>query len=266
MSSKILLIITGTIGVLLVVTGLKTHLSNNSKNENLLKIENSIESTNTTVDEDVVVKVNQPTSKKTIPTLDLPASRTVQLIGEVGSDSFQIAQRITNLDQSSGAIYLLINSPGGSVLDGASIVAALEAAKNPVYTVCIQICASMAAIIHQYGTKRLMLNHSNLMFHEAAGSLGGQFNQMKSRMKWIDRYVTKFDIDIATRVGIQPEKFLAMLPNEIWIDAEDAVKQNYADKIVNIGISTFTLGNGDDSEEFSQTKELSEKFNVKLGN
>src|SRR5258706_433270 len=90
---------------------------------------------------------------------DLTGDRQVYIYGVIDeTNSPQIAQQILTLGKDAKPMTLVINSPGGSVIDGAEIISAIEAAKGPVNTLCVQICASMAAMIHQYGAQRLMLD------------------------------------------------------------------------------------------------------------
>ncbi len=182
-----------------------------------------------------IVKVPTITNvgPKTQTRLTPKEDQVVTLYGEVGDNAEGIANSLLE-KTNKGPVYLLINSPGGSVLDGARILSAMEAAKNPVYTVCLQICASMAAIIHQYGTERYMVDRSVLMFHPASGSLSGDVFQMKSRLDWILRYTEKSDVFIAKRAGLTVEQFKAQFGHEIWIDAEDSVARKFADKVVSV--------------------------------
>jgi len=163
------------------------------------------------------------------------SDRVLRLYGEVNEMSLLVADQIKVLSaQSKEPIYLLINSPGGSVLDGAQIVSAIEGSVAPVYTVCEQLCASMAAIIHQYGKERLMYDRSILMFHNAAGGAQGYVPQMLSRLNVINRYVNKMQAHIAARAGVDLTTWLNRMGDEIWIDAEDATASNLNDKIVNV--------------------------------
>lgn len=229
---------------------------------------------NKTVDSDItlvqshqlsvpVTSVELEGSTKAIKQLKLTSSNTIVLFGEIGPETTSIGQQITELAQSGKPIYLLINSPGGSVMDGNLIVSAIQASTVPVYTICLQMCASMAAIIHQFGTERYMVDRSILMFHEASGGVSGQFNQMKSRFYTFDRLISKLDTEIAKRVGLEPAAFMAKLPNELWIDAEDAIKQNFADKLVNLNLASYNNSN-EVSNILSQTNDLKKKIDVKL--
>lgn len=177
-----------------------------------------------------------PSDKKLV-NLTIDSSRVVAVVGEIGSESGRTSEQIKILSAiSDKPIYILINSPGGSVLDGALIVSAMEASKAPVYTICMQLCASMAAVIHQHGTKRLMQDRSILMFHPAAGGFQGSFPQMKSRFEVLERYVNKFNIKIASNGKMGLTEFNNRILGEWWLDAEDATAAGFNQGIVSVKV------------------------------
>jgi ATP-dependent Clp protease protease subunit len=169
-----------------------------------------------------------------VTTLDLTNGNFVLLYGAISDNGNKIAEAVKKASQKDEPVYLLIDSPGGSVITGGAIISAMEASPVPVNTVCLQLCASMGAMIHQYGTKRYTVNRSLLMFHDAAGGLQGPFQQMASRMNMINRFVNKMFANAAKRSGQQYKDFMSRIGSEIWIDGEDAVEQHYSDGIVNV--------------------------------
>lgn len=174
------------------------------------------------------------TEAKKVRSIELQSEQVLRLNGEVGVniDNLIVQLNKLNKDKKVKEIYVLIDSPGGSVLDGARFVSAIEASSKPVYTVCTAMCASMAAIIHQYGSKRFMLDRSLLMFHDAAGALQGPLPQMRSRLNFFDRLTTKMDAYIAKRAGVDLTEFMNSLHSEVWIDAEDSTTKHFNDEIV----------------------------------
>lgn len=177
---------------------------------------------------------------KHIYTLKVTKDNSVLLFGEIGAEAATVANQILAKSNNNEPTLLLINSPGGSVLDGALIVSAVEASNTPVYAVCMQLCASMASLIHGHASARLMVDRSILMFHPASGSLQGTTNQMYARLSTLTRYVDKMDAMIAARAGISLESFLQRKSGELWIDAEDAVDQHFADAIVSLDLSSIS--------------------------
>jgi ATP-dependent protease ClpP protease subunit len=168
-------------------------------------------------------RVPVKTTTKKIATLQLPMEQVVVLAGEVDETAFNIAQQITAKGEYGLPIFLLISSPGGSVMDGALIINAIEASPVPVITVCMDLCASMAAIIHQYGSKRLMVDRSILMFHDAAGGFQGYFPHIKAQFDVVDRYITKFNAYIANRSKTSLAELELAEHTQLWIDAEDSL-------------------------------------------
>lgn len=64
------------------------------------------------------------------------------------------------------SIVLFINSTGGSVRALKNIIDALKSTNKKIVTVNTGIARSSAAILFLQGTERLMLQHSELIYHE----------------------------------------------------------------------------------------------------
>jgi ATP-dependent Clp protease protease subunit len=206
----------------------------------------------------------EPLLVKKIERLNVDAKDLVFLVDEVNFSSMTaVIQQLNDRQKTSKEIFLLIDSPGGSVFDGNQIVTAMEASKVPVHTVCIGLCASMAAIIHQHGVKRLMFDRAVLMFHPAAGGLQGTLEQMQSRLSMITRIVEKEDLYIAKRAGITFDDFKTKWLVELWIDGEDSVNQKFADGLVFIDFlkkGTTQVVTEEDKKKRSRLQE----FNIDL--
>lgn len=142
------------------------------------------------------------------------------------------------LKNTDGDVYLLINSPGGSVFDGTRLTDLVEKSGR-INTVCITLCASMAAQLHQVGKKRLMVEKSVLMFHPAKGGLQGTIEEMKALLSMIDTYTARLDAKIAKRSNIPFEQFKYMVLKNLWVEAEDALKLKLADGLVRITVENL---------------------------
>jgi len=206
--------------------------------------------------EDVVMPVDQEVEvtlpKKKVTRLNPDPSRTLVLKGVVGKNVLGLAEELNKLQsESTEPIYIVITSPGGSVLAGAALISAMQASRAPVYTVCDIFCASMGAMIHQYETKRYMTDRSVLMFHPATSEAGGDVDRIFSYAKMMRRYINKMELYVAKRVNISFEQYKAESAVELWIDSEDSLTRNFADKIVTIQIPESELAV---NEEMSNIK------------
>lgn len=188
-----------------------------------------------------------------IRTLELNEHNTLTMFDEVRSkNSEAVANGIANLNNlgNKEPIYLLLDSPGGSVIAGAKVVSSIEASKRPVYTVCLTVCASMAAVIHSYGHKRLAMTRAILMYHNAYGGFQGEFPRIQSLFSTINRYVEKFEQNIVSRSKISKDTFANLRNSELWIDGEDALAKGLVDELVFVNTSAL-----DFPDEFEEKKQ-----------
>lgn len=74
---------------------------------------------------------------------------TIRMYGVIGRevDGTQMAHDIAELDEAADTIHILINSDGGSVSQGLSVVSAILSAKAYICARINGIAASMAAVI-----------------------------------------------------------------------------------------------------------------------
>lgn len=169
-------------------------------------------------------------------------------------DEYSVNSLITQLQQLEGskeAIYLLIDSPGGSVYDGARLITQMEGMKTPVNTVCVGLCASMGAMIHSYGDQRLITNRSTLMYHPASGGLRGQLQNMQSRLNSVLSFVGKLEANVQKRSGMTKEAYDKAIAYELWVDSDEAKAANLVDDVVSLNVS---IPSASESNEDNKTK------------
>lgn len=177
---------------------------------------------------------------KTIEQLNVPADRAVFIVGPIMDMNDTVAQ-IYALDRKDpkSPIYLIIDSPGGSVMEGGKVISAIEGVTAPVNTVCAELCASMAAYVHSYGATRYITGNSMLMYHDYSGQFMGEGAHMHSLMSAIERFVKRLNAHVAERSGISLEKLEIGELKQIWIDSEDATEQGFNDKIASLDIAAL---------------------------
>lgn len=102
-------------------------------------------------------------------TLVLNSKRTIDIIGVVNGEILNAARQIDRLSrESKEPIYLVINSPGGSVVAGTAFLSAMEMAQKRGATFhCVSgvLAASMAFQILASCDKRYALEGTALLFH-----------------------------------------------------------------------------------------------------
>ena len=141
---------------------------------------------------------------------------------------------LTDMIERKKEIYLLLNSPGGSVFDGLRLISFIESSPVKINTVCVFICASMAAHIHQSGATRLMEDSGLLMFHPATGGVQGQVDNMVSQVNTIRDIVNSLDAKASYKSNIPYSEFKRKVAFEFWVRPQEAISTKLADRLVYI--------------------------------
>lgn len=134
---------------------------------------------------------------------------------------------------SSKDLYLVLNSPGGSISAGQSLIDFAKALPNRVHTITI-FAASMAYLTAQHLDRRYVIPSGQLMSHRARiGGLSGQVpGEANSRLRFISQIVKELFQSTAKRVGVPYRDYLGSVYDELWLTAKEAVNQNHADEII----------------------------------
>lgn len=131
-------------------------------------------------------------------------------------------------------VHLYINSPGGSVSAGLAIYDTIKFVKCPVSTICIGLCASMAAVLLSSGTKgkRLCLPNSEVMIHQPLGGVQGQATDIEITAKHILKIKEKLVNILSESSGQDKEKVSKDIDRDYFMSSEDALKYGLVDKVI----------------------------------
>ena len=130
-------------------------------------------------------------------------------------------------------IYIYINSPGGSVTAGLSIIDTMQHIKPDVATVCVGMAASMGSLILSQGQKgkRFMLPNAEVMIHQPSGGTYGQASDIDINAKHILKTRDKLNKMLAKATGQKLPKIEQDVDRDFFMDAEEAVKYGIVDQI-----------------------------------
>lgn len=152
--------------------------------------------------------------------------------------------------QSGYPIYLFLNTPGGSIQAGIELIEYLNGLNRPVHTVTL-FAASMGWQLAQHLGKRYVLKYGILMSHKAYGGFqaefGGSSSQMDSRYGLWLRRLNMMDQQTVDRTGGKKtlQQYQSEYDNELWLNGGEAVKNGYADEVVNVKCGGDLVGSTD---------------------
>lgn len=130
-------------------------------------------------------------------------------------------------------ISLYVNSPGGSVTAGLSIIDTMNHIKPDVAAVCTGMAASMGSLILSQGAKgkRFMLPNAEVMIHQPMGGAYGQASDIEITAKHILRTKERLNKMMANATGQKLSKIETDMERDFWMDAEEAKKYGVVDKV-----------------------------------
>ena len=131
-------------------------------------------------------------------------------------------------------IMAYVDSPGGSVKSGLSMVDVMNYIRPDVATICTGMAASMGSILLGNGAKgkRYILPHSKVMLHQV--SHGSQGNVQDTRINQIE--AEKYNDELFRLLGSycdkSPETVLADANRDLWMTGAEAVKYGICDEVI----------------------------------
>lgn len=166
----------------------------------------------------------------------LMADRLLWVAGPVNDQMSTIVQaQLMFLDNVDGTdITMHIDSPGGSVKSGLSMVDVMEYINADVRTVNTGMAASMGSVLLGCGTKgkRSSLKHSTTMLHQSSGGFSGNIQDAEIDWKeWQKVNVELFNI-LGAACGKDPKQVMEDATRDFWLNAEEAVAYGIVDSII----------------------------------
>lgn len=126
-----------------------------------------------------------------------------------------------------------INSPGGNVFEGVAIHNYLRTLKAKVVVVIDGVAASIASVIAMAGDRIEMPENSMMMIHNPMMLAIGNAAQMRKVAEDLDNIRDSMASSYLRKAGdkLDRKKLYAMLDDETWLTASDAVKYGLADEV-----------------------------------
>ena len=128
-------------------------------------------------------------------------------------------------------IKLYIDSNGGSLTDTLSIVDSVKMSKTPVIGVCTGTAYSGGFFILISCDKRIAYPHASFLFHEGATQNGGTSGQFENYTAFYKKQLNQLKEIVLQTTKIDEEEYQTIKREDIWYDAEEALKKGIIDEI-----------------------------------
>ena len=176
--------------------------------------------------------INKEISKKSKNDyLKLNTTNVINLKGVIDTKSVNRFLYDFNLVNNKNKLYVFIDSPGGSVEDGYKIITEFQ--KYNI-TCIVDKAYSMAFAILQVCDKRYLLPHGKIMQHQISLGIMNEFGKIKSYLDFVGQMEYELLNIQSKKIGITPDDLKNRTNNEWWLFGKNALKENCADKIINV--------------------------------
>jgi ATP-dependent Clp protease, protease subunit len=146
-----------------------------------------------------------------------------------------------NLLENKKNVYVYLDTPGGSIDDGMQIVAQI---KKYQLSCIAEKAYSMGFIIFQSCKNRYIMPHTRLMQHQLSYGVRDEKLKIDNYVRFIDSMEKQLVEEQAERIGLDEDEFYEKTINEWWLYGKNILKENCADRFVNVECSvTLTKQN-----------------------
>lgn len=168
--------------------------------------------------------------------VELTENNTVVLDQVFSNDSVSKVmlelQALSNKLKKNDIIYLVLNTPGGSVDAGNSLITFVKALPQNVKTISI-FSASMGFQTAQNLGERLVLPNSTVMSHRAKFGVQGEApGEMFSQLNYIMSIINGLDQVAAARMELSFDDYRKLVADEYWSYGANAVSEKSADRVI----------------------------------
>lgn len=131
-------------------------------------------------------------------------------------------------------ITMHVDSPGGSVKSGLSMVNVMDYINSDIRTICTGMAASMGSVLLGAGTKgkRSSLEDSEIMLHQSSGGAMGNIQDAEISMTWWKKKNDRlFDL-LGKYCNKKPEQVKKDASRDFWLSAQEALDYGLIDEVI----------------------------------
>ena len=166
----------------------------------------------------------------------LMMERLIWVAGPVNDHMSTIVQaQLMFLDSVDGLdITMHIDSPGGSVKSGLSMVDVMDYINCDIRTVNTGMAASMGSVLLGAGTKgkRSSLKHSTTMLHQSSGGFSGNIQDAEIDMIEWQKVNAELFVLLGGYCDKDPEQVKRDATRDFWLNAEEAKAYGIIDEVI----------------------------------
>lgn len=129
-------------------------------------------------------------------------------------------------------ITIYVNSPGGSSMDGFSMVDVMLQSVTPIRTICFGLAASMGYHIMLAGHERIAFLNSIFLQHDGEVAVQNSTSKARDTMRFFENMEKRTKEYVLSRTKMSEEFYDKVYDQEYWFYADEAKELGCIDKII----------------------------------
>ena len=167
----------------------------------------------------------------------LMKERTIWINGVINDTVSTIVQAqllYLNSVDSDSDITIHVDTPGGSVKSGLSIIDSMELSDADIITINTGMAASMGSVLLAAGTKgkRKSMRHSKIMLHQVSSGMQGNVQDTMIVMNESLKYNEELFRLLGSYCGKDPEQVKNDANRDFWLSPEEGLEYGLIDEIL----------------------------------
>ena len=128
-------------------------------------------------------------------------------------------------------IYLHINSFGGSVFAGLSIIDTIISNNIPIVSIVEGSAASAATLISVVCSERIIKPNSFMLIHQMSSGFWGKMEEIKDEFINLKKLTKKLKGIYKKYTNIEKEKLKNLLKRDLWMDSGECLELGLVDSV-----------------------------------
>ena len=167
----------------------------------------------------------------------LMMDRIIWIAGAIDDNVSTVVQAqllyLENVDRTAD-VTMHLDTPGGSVKSGLSVVDMMEYVNYDVKTINTGMCASMGSVLLGAGTpgKRGSLNYSKVMIHQVSHGSQGNIQDTRINQKEAEKYNFILFKKLGQYMNMGWKEVIDLAKHDVWLDSSESLEIGIIDTVV----------------------------------
>ena len=146
-----------------------------------------------------------------------------------------ITKKLINVQTDYGVenlkIYLHINSFGGSVFAGLSVIDTILSNYIPIVSIIEGSAASAATLISVVCSERTIKPNSFMLIHQLSSGFWGKMEEIKDEFINLKKLMKKLKGIYKEHTSIKKDDLKDLLKRDLWLDSQESLKYGLVDRV-----------------------------------